>query len=74
MDWAQFQGLGWATAGAVLAITAALAVLRRWRRSDERKKEREELLEKYRRAVDGRDLDLASALAARLRELGGEPR
>lgn len=69
MDFTQFQALGWGTAGAVLTIVAAFAVFRRWRERDELKERRHELLEKYRKAVDGRDLDLAADIAQRLRDL-----
>ena len=69
MDFTQFQDLGWGTAGAVLTIVAAIAVFRRWRERDELKERRHELLEKYREAVDDRDLDLDADIAMRLRDL-----
>lgn len=69
MDFTQFQALGWGTAGAVLAIVAAFAVFRRWKERDELRERRHELLEKYRKAVDDRDLDLAADIAMRLRDL-----
>ena len=69
MDFTQFQALGWGTAGAVFVIVAAIAVFRRWRELDEHKEKRHELLEKYRKAVDDRDLDLAADIAMRLRDL-----
>lgn len=69
MDFTQFQAIGWGTAGAVLTIVAAIAVFRRWKERDELKERRHELLEKYREAVDDRDLDLAADIAMRLRDL-----
>ena len=73
MEWPDLPALGWGAAAAALAVASATAAFRRWKAKDERRKERDALLEKYKMAVDGRDLALASALAARLRELGGEP-
>ena len=69
MDWAQFQSLGYGTAAAVTVIVIAVAILRKWRDIDGKKEERNELLEKYRAAVDSRDLELAGTIASRLREL-----
>lgn len=69
MDFTQFQALGWGTAGAVFTIVATIAVFRRWKERDELKERRHELLEKYRKAVDDRDLDLAADIAMRLRDL-----
>lgn len=69
MDFTQFQALGWGTAGAVAVIVAAIAVFRRWRELDALKERRHELLEKYRKAVDDRDLDLAADIAKRLRDI-----
>lgn len=70
MDPLQYQNLGWATAAAVLVITAAALVWRRWRSEDEKRKVRDDLLEKFRAAVRDGDLELASAIAGRLRRLG----
>ena len=72
MDWSQFQALGWGTAVAVIAIMAAAAVLRRWRAIDRKREEINDLKAKYRTAVDSGDLELASAISGRLRELEAE--
>lgn len=69
MDWTQFQALGWGTAAAVAVIVAAAAISRKWKRADDAREKRHELLEKYREAVDNRDLDLAADIAMRLRDL-----
>ena len=69
MDFTQFQALGWGTAGAVLAIVAAFAIFRRWKERDELKELRNALREKYRKAVDDRNLDLAADIANRLRDI-----
>lgn len=69
MDWTQFQSLGWGTAVAVVVIVAALAIVRRWRETDKLNEERNDLKAKYRKAVDCGDLELAGAIAGRLRDI-----
>ena len=69
MDFTQFQALGWGTAAAVAVIVAAIAVFRRWKEIDRLKEERDELREKYRKAVRDRELDLAADIALRLRDI-----
>lgn len=72
MDWSKFQSLGYGTAVAVIAIVAAVAIFRRWRKEDKKREEINDLKAKYRAAVDSRDLGLASAIALRLRDLEAE--
>lgn len=69
MDWSQYQGLGWATAVAVVAIAAVAAVCRRWRKKDAIQSEYDELKKKYAKAVDDCDLDLAASIAGRMQKL-----
>ena len=69
MDWSQYQGLGYGTAVAVLAIAAVVAIFRSWRERDKLKELRDALKAKYAEAVDARDLDRAAAIANKLRDI-----
>ena len=72
MDLSQFQSIGYGTAVAVMAIVAATAIFRRWRKEDKKREEINDLKAKYRAAVDSRDLELACAISLRLRDLEAE--
>ncbi len=66
IDLTQFEGLGYGTAVAAVAIVALVAVFRKWRRDDEAKKELANAKEAYRAAVDSGDPDRIHLAARRL--------
>lgn len=69
MELTDFQTLGFGTAVAVVAITAAAAVFRKWKREDDLEKELHDAEKGYQKALDDWDLVLAATYYRRMQKL-----